>query len=94
MGEIAIEARELTKVFPGNVAAVAGLAMAIPRGDVYGLIGRNGAGKTTAIRLLLGLLHPSGGSSEILGKNFFSASREHRMRVAYVSQEQQKRIYQ
>jgi ABC-2 type transport system ATP-binding protein len=89
MGEIAVEAMELTKVFPGNVSAVAGLDMAIPMGGVYGLIGRNGAGKTTLIRLLLGLLHPTGGSSEILGKNFFSAPPEHRMRVAYVPQEQQ-----
>jgi ABC-2 type transport system ATP-binding protein len=89
MGEMAVEARGLTKVFPENVVAVAGLDMAVPKGVVYGLIGRNGAGKTTALRLLLGLLRPSQGSSEILGKDFLTASRNHRMRVAYVSQEQQ-----
>ena len=89
MEEIAIAARGLTKVFPGNVVAVAGLDMAVPKGEVYGLIGRNGAGKTTALRLLLGLLLPSRGSSEILGRDFLSASQQHRMRAAYVSQEQQ-----
>jgi ABC-2 type transport system ATP-binding protein len=89
MGEMAVEARGLTKVFSKNVVAVAGLDMAVPSGVVYGLIGRNGAGKTTALRLLLGLLRPSQGISEILGKSFLTAPREHRKRVAYVSQEQQ-----
>jgi ABC-2 type transport system ATP-binding protein len=89
MEETVIEARGLTKVFSGNVAAVDGLDMAIAKGEVYGLIGKNGAGKTTALRLLLGLLRPTRGEGEILGKNFLCAPREHRMRVAYVSQEQQ-----
>ncbi|MFH1023726.1 MAG: ABC transporter ATP-binding protein [Planctomycetota bacterium] len=89
MEEFVIEMKGLTKVFPGDVVAVNALDMAIPRGTVYGFIGRNGAGKTTALRLLMGLLRPSAGRTEILGQELISAPREHRARVAYVSQEQQ-----
>jgi ABC-2 type transport system ATP-binding protein len=89
MAELAVEARDLTKVFPGEVVAVSGLDLAIERGTVYGLIGRNGAGKTTTLRMLMGLLRPSAGSAHVLGENLWTSSREHRSRVAYVSQRQQ-----
>jgi len=88
MTEFAIDACQLGKAFPGGTVAVSGLDMQVAAGTVYGLIGRNGAGKTTAIRMLLGLLRPSAGTARILGANMWQAGRQHRARVAYVSQEQ------
>ena len=84
-----IQATDLCKTFPGGVVAVNGMDMAVPRGAVYGLIGRNGAGKTTAIRMLMGLLRPNKGRAELLGRDMWKAPPEHRQRVGYVSQEQQ-----
>jgi ABC-2 type transport system ATP-binding protein len=51
----------------GPVQALDGLSLAVPRGAIFGLLGQNGAGKTTAIRLLLGLIRPTGGRAEVLG---------------------------
>jgi ABC-2 type transport system ATP-binding protein len=60
--------------------------LSIEAGTVYGLTGRNGAGKTTAIRLLLGLLKPDSGKARLLGQDWWTASHQDRQRVAYVSQ--------
>jgi ABC-2 type transport system ATP-binding protein len=73
----AIRARNLTREFPG-VRAVDGVSLNVPRGTVFGFLGRNGAGKTTMIRLLLGLLEPTGGRSQVLG--FDSATRPDEVR--------------
>jgi ABC-2 type transport system ATP-binding protein len=89
MNQPVVEAENLSKTFPGGVVAVSALDMAVPRGAVYGLIGRNGAGKTTALRMLMGLLRADGGRAAVLGRNMWTAPREHRERVTYVSQEQQ-----
>ena len=61
-----IETRALTKDY-GAFRALDRLDLAVPRGAVYGLLGRNGAGKTTAIRLLTGLIRPTDGSATVLG---------------------------
>ena len=50
-----------------NQLAVAGIDLAVPRGSVYGFLGPNGSGKTTTIRMLLGLIQPSDGSQRLLG---------------------------
>ncbi len=47
--------------------AVAGIDLAVPRGSVYGFLGPNGSGKTTTIRMLLGLIQPTSGSQRLLG---------------------------
>lgn len=88
MSQLVIEARGLTKVFPNGVVAVKDLDLAVERGSVYGLIGRNAAGKTTALRLLMGLLHPNQGQARVLGHSFWQAPRSVRRCVAYVSQTQ------
>jgi len=62
----AIYTEQLTRDF-GTVRAVADLTLAVPRGIVFGFLGRNGAGKTITIRLLLGLLEPTGGQATVLG---------------------------
>src|SRR5213083_1191974 len=89
MGEAAIEASGLSKTFRGGVVAIKGLNLEIERGAVYGLMGRNGSGKTTTLRLLLGLLQPDRGRAHVLGWDFWRAPRSVRTRAAYVSQTQQ-----
>ena len=68
------------------VTALAGLSLDIDKGTMYGLIGPDGAGKTTAIRLMCGLLHPDEGEVRVLG---LDPARQHRAlteRVGYLSQ--------
>jgi ABC-2 type transport system ATP-binding protein len=66
MPEYAIETAALRREFGRNVA-VAGLSLAVPRGEVFGFLGPNGAGKTTSIKLLLGLVPPTSGGGTVLG---------------------------
>jgi ABC-2 type transport system ATP-binding protein len=64
--ELAIETRELTKQF-GSYAAVKGIDLSVPHGSVFGFLGPNGSGKTTTIRMLLGLASPTSGEARVLG---------------------------
>ncbi len=66
MPAFAIRTQDLTRDF-GIVRAVNHLDLEVPSGIVFGFLGPNGSGKTTTIRLLLGLLEPSGGRAEVLG---------------------------
>ncbi len=69
-----IEARNLSKSF-GNFAAVQDVSFSIYQGDVYGFLGQNGAGKSTTMRMLLGLIFPDNGSVYIKGTRFNNSSR-------------------
>jgi ABC-2 type transport system ATP-binding protein len=64
--EFAIETRGLTKQF-GNYAAVKSIDLSVPHGSVFGFLGPNGSGKTTTIRMLLGLASPTSGEARVLG---------------------------
>lgn len=66
-GTLALTSRGLTRHF-GTVKAVEALDLEVPRGGVSAFLGPNGSGKTTTIRLLLGLLRPTSGSCEVLGR--------------------------
>lgn len=63
-----IEAKNLTKQF-GDIRAVADLSCSIPSGSIYGFLGQNGAGKSTSMRMMLGLIHPTAGEVFIQGKS-------------------------
>ncbi len=67
MTAMAIETRGLTKQFRGGQVAVDALDLSVPEGSVYGFLGPNGSGKTTTIRMLLGLVNPTRGEHDILG---------------------------
>ena len=64
----AVATAGLTKQFRGGQVAVDHVDLAVPRGSVYGFLGPNGSGKTTTIRMLLGLAFPTGGQVELLGE--------------------------
>ena len=86
----AIVAQNLTKVYPGSrsgVPALSGLSLEIPSGRVYGLIGRNGAGKTTFIRIAATQLAATSGSITVLGYPVGPGDRAIRARIACVPQE-------
>lgn len=68
MESCVIRTRDLTRDF-GALHAVDGLTIEVPPGIVFGFLGPNGSGKTTTIRLLLGLLEPTGGHAEVLGRD-------------------------
>ena len=67
-GEDAVRTRGLTKRFRGGQVAVDDLELVVPRGSVTGFLGPNGSGKTTTIRMLLGLVTPTSGEVELLGR--------------------------
>jgi ABC-2 type transport system ATP-binding protein len=81
-----IRTRRLTRYF-GSKAAVLDLDLEVPRGGVFAFLGRNGAGKTTVIRMLLGLLRPTRGSGEVLGHDIQNLAPDVRARIGYLTEE-------
>jgi drug efflux transport system ATP-binding protein len=81
----AINVHELTKRF-GDFTAVNSINFQVRHGEIFGFLGPNGSGKTTTIRMMLGLMKPSSGSVEVLGMNSGSDARQIRPRVGYMSQ--------
>jgi ABC-2 type transport system ATP-binding protein len=75
----------LTKYYDAH-CAVNMLSLRVAQGTVYGLLGRNGAGKTTAIKMLLGMAHPSYGRAELLGEDAAQLHPETRARIAYLAE--------
>ncbi len=80
-----VQTRNLTKRF-GDFTAVDGVTFSIQRGEVVGYLGPNGSGKTTTIRMLLGLLHPSAGEARVLGFDARTQAEHIRARTGYMSQ--------
>lgn len=81
----AIMARGLTRRF-GAVTAVDHVSLSVPRGRVYGFLGPNGSGKSTTIRMLCGLLTPSGGEAEVLGLRLPQDAEAVKRRIGYMTQ--------
>jgi ABC-2 type transport system ATP-binding protein len=85
MTDSAIRTRGLTKCF-GEVMAVNNLDLTIPAGQIYGFLGPNGSGKTTAIRMLCGLLSPSAGEAQVLGLEIPRDAERLRSEIGYMTQ--------
>ncbi len=83
-GQVAIGARDLTRKF-GDFTAVKGISLEVHYGEIYGLLGANGAGKTTAIKMLCGLLDPTAGDVQLAGARE-PRSQSVRQRIGYMSQ--------
>lgn len=84
-GGPAVRLEGLTKAF-GEFVAVDGVSLSVGRGEVFGFLGPNGSGKTTTIRMLCGLLSPSGGRAEVLGQDVARQGRRVKSRIGYMSQ--------
>ncbi|KDN76461.1 ABC transporter ATP-binding protein [Streptomyces olindensis] len=74
-GEPVIATRGLTKRYRGGQLAVDGLDLTVPAGSVFGFLGPNGSGKTTTIRMLMGLIEPTSGTARVLGQPMPKATR-------------------
>jgi ABC-2 type transport system ATP-binding protein len=85
MTEPVISVQNLTRRF-GDFVAVDHINFDVAKGEIVGYLGPNGSGKTTTIRMLLGLLIPSEGKATVLGYDVFKQSEEVRLRVGYMSQ--------
>lgn len=80
-----IEARALNRSF-GNVAAVRNVSLDVQPGEIYGLVGADGAGKTTTLRLLVGALRADSGSANICGFDIAKQTEQARANIGYLSQ--------
>jgi ABC-2 type transport system ATP-binding protein len=83
--EVVIGAKDLNKNF-GSFRAVKNFQLEVRNGEIYGLLGANGAGKTTSIKIICGLLDPSSGSVTLLGKSKGLRAASVRSRIGYMSQ--------
>jgi ABC-2 type transport system ATP-binding protein len=84
-GDAAVRTTGLRKVF-GSLVAVENLDLDIHRGEVFGLLGPNGSGKTTTIRMLCGLLEPTAGQARVVGIDVVEDPEGVRQRIGYMSQ--------
>src|SRR5271156_1589763 len=82
-----IETDQLCRSFK-KTKALDNLTLRVPRGSIYGFLGRNGSGKTTAIKILAGLIKPTSGSVKVLGRTPFEFTPEDRQKIGYVSEKQ------
>lgn len=85
MKEKVIQAEELTKAF-GDFKAVNKITFEVNKGEVFGFLGANGAGKTTAIKMLIGISRPSSGKASVAGYQVGSQSELIKQNIGYMSQ--------
>jgi len=82
---VIVRTKDLTRRF-GDFTAVDRVTIEVRRGEIFGFLGANGAGKTTMIRMLCGLLEPSGGEASVAGFDIYRESEEIKKRIGYMSQ--------
>lgn len=80
-----IEATQLTKQF-GTFTAVNHITFSVGQGEIFGFLGANGAGKTTAMRMLCGLLHPTSGKGSVAGYDIYTQTELIKRNIGYMSQ--------
>lgn len=82
---LSIQAQDLTKQF-GDFTAVNAISFEVKQGEIFGFLGANGAGKTTAIKMLIGLSHPTSGSATIAGYDVYKQTDQIKKNIGYMSQ--------
>lgn len=85
MEEIVIEAEKLTKKF-GDFTAVDAISFQVGKGEIFGFLGANGAGKTTAMRMLCGLSVPTSGDAKVAGFDVYKETESIKRNIGYMSQ--------
>lgn len=85
MSDYSISVENLTKKF-GSFTAVDSISFEVKPGEIFGFLGANGAGKTTAIRMLCGLLHPTSGKAHVAGYDVFRKPDMVKRNIGYMSQ--------
>lgn len=85
MNEIVISVRDLTKKF-GRFTAVDNISFDVKKGEIFGFLGANGAGKTTAMRMLCGLSFPTSGTGSVAGFDVMTEAEEIKKHIGYMSQ--------
>lgn len=83
--DAAITVRDLTKRF-GSFIAVNAITFDVGRGEIFGFLGANGAGKTTAMRMLIGLLVPTSGKAQVAGYDVYTQTESIKKNIGYMSQ--------
>ena len=83
--EYAIEIENLTKIFD-KFTAVNNVGFKVKKGDVFGFLGPNGSGKTTVIRMIMGLISPTSGTGKVLGYDITTDNEKIRSHIGYMSQ--------
>ncbi len=84
-GQIIIKAEGLTKNF-GDFTAVDAITFEVGKGEIFGFLGANGAGKTTAMKMLIGISKPSSGKATVAGYDVFTQQNLIKMNIGYMSQ--------
>lgn len=87
MEELALEIKDLKKIYKGGTEALRGVSLTIPKGDFFGLLGPNGAGKTTIIGITTGLVNKSSGSVSVFGNDIDKNPEEAKTFIGLVGQE-------
>ena len=85
MNDYIISVKELTKCF-GDFTAVNRISFDVQRGEIFGFLGANGAGKTTAMRMLCGLSYPTSGSGTVAGWDVMQQGEQIKRHIGYMSQ--------
>lgn len=85
MSDLAISAKGLTRTF-GDFTAVDHIDLDVKQGEIFGFLGANGAGKTTAMKMLTGLLSPSSGEAKVSGFDVYTEAEKIKKRIGYMSQ--------
>lgn len=85
MNDVVISVKELTKCF-GDFTAVDHISFDVKRGEIFGFLGANGAGKTTAMRMLCGLSFPTSGSGNVAGFDIMTEGEKIKRHIGYMSQ--------
>jgi ABC-2 type transport system ATP-binding protein len=85
LAEYTVETEKLSRKF-GTFTAVDQVSIGVKKGEIFGFLGANGAGKTTMIRMLCGLLKPTSGTGKVVGLDIFSENEKIKQKIGYMSQ--------